>query len=62
MIPSFPIQIGGNVMSIEVEVVNAPLDYDILLGRSWMYRMIAMVSMIFLLIYFPLKGKIITID
>jgi hypothetical protein len=33
IIPSFPIQLEGKTMCIKVEVVNAPLNYNPLLGR-----------------------------
>ena len=29
---AFPIELGGKTITVEVEVVNAPLDYNILLG------------------------------
>jgi hypothetical protein len=34
IIPSFPVQLGGKTVCVEVEVVDAPLDYNLLLGRS----------------------------
>ena len=34
-------------MSIDIEVVNAPLDYNLLLDRSWFYAMTAVTSSIF---------------
>jgi hypothetical protein len=34
-------------MCVEVEVVDAPLDYNILLGWSWTYVMTMVVSTIF---------------
>ena len=40
-------------MSIEVEVVDAPLYYNILLGQSWIYAMKVIVSSIFHVIWFP---------
>jgi hypothetical protein len=43
-IPSFPMQLGGKTMCIEVEVVDAPLDYNLLLGRSWIYEINAVVA------------------
>lgn len=45
-----------------MEVVDAPLDYNLLLGRSWSYAMTVVVSSVFWLIKFPHNGKIITID
>jgi hypothetical protein len=41
---------------IEVEVFNAPLDYNILLGRSWTYDMHVMVATFFHLLLFLHKG------
>ena len=29
---TFPIELGGKIVTVEVEVVNAPLDYNLLLG------------------------------
>ena len=34
-LPSLEVQFGGKTVAIKVEVVNAPLDYNILLGRNW---------------------------
>jgi hypothetical protein len=34
-------------MCVEVEVVDAPLNYKLLLGRSWTYAMQAMVATVF---------------
>jgi hypothetical protein len=62
IVPSFPLQLGGNTMCIEVEVVDAPLDYNLLLGRSWTYAMQAMVATIFRVLLFPHEGRIVTID
>ena len=45
-----------------MEVVDAPLDYNLLLGCSWSYAMTAIVSSVFRLIKFPHNGKIVTID
>jgi hypothetical protein len=43
ILPAFPIQLGGNTVEVEVEVVDAPLDYNLLLGRNWTYAMISIV-------------------
>ena len=45
-----------------MEVVDAPLDYNLLLGRSWSYAMTVVVSSVFQVIKFPHNGKIVTID
>jgi hypothetical protein len=62
IIPSFPMQLGGKTVCIEVEVVDAPIDYNLLLGRSWTYAMQAVVATIFRVLLFPHEGKIVTID
>ena len=41
-----------------VEVV----DYNLLLGRNWMYSMQAVASSLFRIVCFPFNGKIVTID
>jgi hypothetical protein len=47
IISSFPIHLGGNSMSIEVEVVDMTLDYNFLLGRSWTCAIMVVVSLVF---------------
>ena len=47
IIPSFPVQLGGKTVCVEVEVVDAPLDYNLLLGRSWTYAMQVVVLQLF---------------
>ena len=39
ILPSLKVHLGGNTIAIEVEVADAPLDYNLLLGRNWMYSM-----------------------
>ena len=34
ILAAFPIELGGKIVTIEVEVVNVPLDYILLLARS----------------------------
>ena len=53
---------GGKTIAIEVEVVDAPLDYNVLLGRNWMYSMQVVASSLFRIVCFPLNEKIVTID
>ena len=40
----FEIKLAGKIVSIEVEVIDAPLDYNLLLERSWNYTMSSMVE------------------
>jgi hypothetical protein len=62
IIPSFPVQLGGKTMCVEFEVIDAPFDYNLLLGRSWNYAMHVVVTTIFWLLLFPHQGRIVTID
>jgi len=57
-----PIGVEGKTVNIDVEVVDAPLDYNLLLGRSWSYPMTTVVSSVFRLVKFPHNGKVITVD
>jgi hypothetical protein len=59
---AFPIQLSGKTVVVEVEVVDAPLDYNLLLGCNWNYHMIVIVSFIFCTLCFPHDGKIVVID
>jgi hypothetical protein len=45
-----------------VEVFDAPLDYNLLLGRSWIDSMHVVVSTLFHVVCFPHQGKVITVD
>ena len=47
ILPSLKVQLGGKTVTIEVEVVDAPLDYNLLLGRNWMYNMRDVASSLF---------------
>jgi hypothetical protein len=57
-----PIELEGKTILIDIEVINAPLDYNILFGRSYMYAMKAVASSVFQTMMFPHNGKIVTID
>jgi hypothetical protein len=57
-----PIELGGKTILIDIEVIDAPLNYNIFFGRSYMYAMKAVASSIFRTMMFPHNGKIITID
>jgi hypothetical protein len=62
ILQSLPIQLGGKTVTVDVEVVDAPLDYNLLLGRSWFYAMNFVASLVFRCVQFPHQGKIVTID
>ena len=57
ILPSLKIQLGGKTVAIEVEVVDGPLDYNLLLVRNWMYSMQAIASSVFRVVCFPHNGK-----
>jgi hypothetical protein len=62
IITTFPIELGGKIVFVEVEVVDAPLEYNFLLGHTWFYEMIIVVWLVFRVLFFPHQGNIITID
>jgi hypothetical protein len=62
IIPSFPVQLGGKTMCVDVEVVDTSLNYNLLLGRSWTYAMQEVVATIFWVLLFPHEDQIMTID
>jgi hypothetical protein len=35
----FTVTLKGKTISVDIEVVDAPLDYNLLLGHSWFYAM-----------------------
>ena len=53
IISSFWIEIGCKLVTIHIEVVDAHLDYNILLGGNWSYAMQDVISSIFSVIHFP---------
>jgi hypothetical protein len=62
VLPSFPITLEGKMVHVEVEVFDAPLDYNLLLGRNWINSMHDVVSTLFHVVRFPHQGKVVTID
>jgi hypothetical protein len=62
ILPQFPVTLGGKNVFIDVMVVQDPLDFDLLLGRDYIYAMKAIVSTLFHVIYFPHDGRMVTID
>jgi len=62
IVPVFPVMLGRKTKNVEVEVVNAPIDYNLLLGRSWTYVMEVFPSSYFRCIKFLHEGKLVTID
>jgi hypothetical protein len=62
ILPTFLVQLGGKTVEVDVEVVDVPLDYNLLLGHNWTYAMTTVVSFIFRTLCFPHNGKIMMID
>ena len=46
-------------MKVEVEIVDANLNYNTLLGRSWTHAMHVIASSLFRMIHFPHQGNIV---
>ena len=44
LITACPIELGGKIVQVEVELVDAPIDYNILLGHIWIHAMTIIVS------------------
>ena len=57
-----PVNLTGRIVHVDIEVIDGPLDYNILLGHSYTYAMSVVASTIFHKMCFPHEGKIITID
>jgi hypothetical protein len=57
-----PIELGGKTILIVIEVIDTPLDYNILFGRSYMYDMKAVASSVFQTTMFPHNRNIIMIN
>ena len=62
IINNLHVELGGKTVNVDIEVVNEPLDYNILLGRPWVYAITAIVSTYFRMITFPHKGIITVIN
>jgi hypothetical protein len=62
VLSSLSIVLEGKAVTVEVEVFDAPLDYNLLLGHSWIDAMHAVISTLFRVICFPHQGKVVTVD
>jgi hypothetical protein len=62
ILPSLLVYLGGKTMEVYVEVVDAPLGYNLILGRNWTYAMTTVVSYFFRTLCFSHEGKIMMID
>jgi hypothetical protein len=57
-----PRELGGKTIMVDIQVIDAPLDYNILFECSYMYVMKALASSLFHTMIFPHNVKIVTID
>lgn len=48
ILSNFQVELGGKTIEIDVEVIDGNLNYNILLGRPWIYAMASVVSTYFL--------------
>jgi hypothetical protein len=62
VLPALSILLEWKLVTVEVEVFDAPLDYNVSLGHSWIDTMHIVVSTIFHVIHFPHQGKVVTVD
>jgi hypothetical protein len=62
ILPQLPISLGGKIVLVDVIVVQGPLDFNMLLGRDYVYAMNVVVSTLFWVMHFPHNGSIVTID
>jgi hypothetical protein len=62
ILPQFPITLGGKNVLIDVMVVHDPLDFNLLLGKDYVYAMKFFVPTIFHLMCFPHNGNMVTIE
>jgi hypothetical protein len=62
VLPSLPITLEEKTVQVEVEVFDAPLDYNLLLRHSWINSMHAVVLTLFHVVRFPHQGKVFIVD
>ena len=59
ILPNVPITLKGKTVQMNVMVVQGPLDYNLLLGRDYIYCMGAVVSSLFRVMCFPHGGRMV---
>jgi len=59
ILPNVPITLRGKSVQMNVMVVQGPLDYNLLLGRDYIYCMGAIVSSLFRVMCFPHEGRMV---
>jgi len=62
VLPNLAINLEGKKMQVEVEIFDANLNYNLLLGGSWTHAMHAVASSLFHVICFPHREKIFIVN
>jgi len=62
MYHNYPLALTSKTIHVNLDFIDAPLYYNILLGHSYTYAMLVVTSTIFHKMCFPHEGNIITID
>jgi len=62
ILTNLPIMLKGKPVELEVEVVDANPNYNLLLRLSWTHTMFCVVSSLFRVLHFPHEGKIVKVD
>ena len=62
ILPNFPITLEVKTVYIDLMVVRGPLDFNLLLGKDYVYAMKVVVSTLFRVMSFPHNGNIVTVD
>ena len=60
ILPKFPITLEGKTVCIDLMLVLGPLDFNLLLGKDYVYAMKAILSTLFCVMSFPHNGNIVT--
>ena len=59
ILPNVPVTLKGKTIQMNVMVVQGPLDYNLLLGRDYIYCMGAIVSSLFRVMCFPQERRVV---
>ena len=59
ILPDVPITLIRKIVRMNIMVVQGPLDYNLLLGRDYIYCMEAIVSSLFRVMCFPHEGRMV---
>jgi hypothetical protein len=58
----FSVTLGGKMVYVDVMVIHDPFDFNLLLGRDYVYFMRAFVSTLFRVICFPHNRNMVMIN